>query len=127
MQCGTDYNLFDLLSAAIKQHNTLAGIPDNWAWGISLKTKADMPAECSGKMTLEEKLKSTVSIEECRAGNIVVVNVVLEDCSCLTCGEELPCITSDMKFEDKLEQTLVYTTDGEWAFHLLDISAEAPQ
>ena len=126
MGCGTDWNLFDLLSAAIKQY-TAGGIDNEWAWGVSLKTRADKPAECAGKMTLEEKVKSTVSLQECRDGNIVVVNVVMTDCNCLSCGEELPCFTSDMTFEDKLEMTLVYTTDGEWAFHLLDISAEAPQ
>lgn len=123
MQCGTDWNLFDLLSAAIKQHIT-ANVPDEFAWAIALRTKAEKPAECAGKMTLEEKLKSTVSIVECET-NIVVINVVLEDCNCLDCGEELSCNTADMTFEQKMEQTLCYTTDGEWAFYLLDITARA--
>ena len=126
MQCGTDYNLFDLLSAAIKQHNSLAGIPDNWAWAVALRTKAATPDECGSEMTWEEKLKSCISIVECRHGNVVVVNIVLEDCACLICGSELPCNSADMDFFDKFKLTFCYTTDGEWALYLLNINPEVP-
>lgn len=120
--CGQDKGLFELLAACIAQHNTLAGPVDGWAWKIVQKTKADYPDMCGREMSMEEYWKSAISIVECVAGNYIAINVVIEDCDCLTCGDELPCHTADMDIADKVKRTFCYTTDGEWALYLLDIT-----
>lgn len=122
MICGADQTLNELLSAAIKEHQTLGGVPDGFAWAIVKKTIAAKPAECGKQLTLAEKIKSTVSIVDCNGTNVIAINVVDESCSCLICGDELPCSLSSLSFEQKVIQTLVYTTDGEWAWHLINVT-----
>lgn len=118
--CGMNSTLEELISQCIKEHNTIQGDVDNWALAVVQKTKADAPADCGTKLTFEEKLKQAISIN-C-ADNIVALNVVIEQCSCLSCGDELPCNTADLPLADKLKQAMCYTTDNEWAFYFIDIT-----
>lgn len=121
LACGLGQTMEELLSAAIKQHLTIAGITDYYAWAVVSKTKATT-AECGKQLTLEEKIKQTVSIVNCPLGDVVAINVVYEACECLSCGDELPCNVTDIPFDEKVNRTLVYTTDGEWAWYILNIT-----
>ena len=118
--CGNNQTIFELLSLCIKEHNTLAGPVDGWAWAIVQKTKAEYPADCGTQLTFEEKLAQCISFN-CE-DNTAAINVVIESCSCLTCGDELPCHTADLPFFEKGKRTFCYTTDGEWALYFLDIT-----
>jgi len=100
----------EVLASVIKQ-DTATG---NWFIAIALKTE-DTIDECGAKWTLEEKLRSAVSLN-CE-DNIPALNSVdMGECACLSCGTEIPCNMSDLTFEQKLERTLAYTNEGEWAF-----------
>lgn len=106
--------LFELLSATIKDNTT--------SWGIAIVTKTidTQPDLCGKEMTLEEKIQSAVS-QNC-ATNTLAVNVVIVSDSCMRSADELPCNTGDMTFEQRLHRSIVKTTDGEYAFVLINIT-----
>lgn len=116
--CGADQTVNELLSAAIKD---LTGV-NNYAWAIVKKIKAAEPAECGKQMTLAEKIKSTVALVTCPLGDVIAINVVETACDCLNCGDEIPCNMTTLTFEQKVLKTIVYTTAGEWAWNLIDIT-----
>jgi hypothetical protein len=118
MICGADQTVNELLAAAIKEVTVNA----NWGWAIVKKTKAADPVQCGKQLTLSEKIKSTVSITDCGGVSLIAINVVELSCDCLNCGEELACNVSDLPFEQKVAKTLCYTSDGEWAWYLLNVT-----
>ena len=124
LSCGNDYGLLELLKRALAQHTSLAGPVDQLMWKVIRKTKADLPPECGRELTFAEKLKSAISITDCNGTNVVAINYVSESCECLRCGiDNIPCNESELPFEHLAKQAFCYTTDGEWAFYLGDITA----
>ena len=114
MNC-TWLTIFELLSATIKETAT-----GNWTIAYVTKRLDTQPNLCGKEMTLEEKIKSTIS-QNCIT-NTLAINVVIETDACLTSGNELPCNTVDMTFEERLAKTIVLTTDGDYAFLLTNIT-----
>lgn len=120
LACGNDWGLEELLKACLAQVTNLAGTHPDLAWKVIRKTWAAAPAECGRKLTFEEKLKSTISVQDCTGTPVIGINVVLLDCECLACGTELPCNYSDVPLFQLAEQAFCYTTEDEWAFYVMD-------
>ena len=114
--CGQNKTMLELLSSCIKQH-TASG---DYGFAIVKKTKAAQPAMCGKAMTLDQYVKSAISVNT--VTNIVAINVVEVSCEDLACANSLPCSTSNESFEELMAQTFVFTTDGEWAIYLFNIT-----
>jgi len=110
----------ELLKSIVAGRHNLALTIGDYAIKVIIKTKDHSPEACGNSPSLWERVRSAISVEGC--GTIGLNVVYVDRCSCLDCGEELPCNTGDQKFEDLLLQTFVYTTDGQWALQILNVT-----
>lgn len=113
--CGNNKTIPELLGSTVKE--LAAG---GFGWAIVKKTAAAVQPTCNKVPSYAEKIASAVSIN-C-ATNTTAINVVEVDCDCLNCASEMDCNTADLTIEQRGDLAMVYTTDGEWAFRLLNIT-----
>jgi len=118
--CTTKPEMEELLKSIVAGRHNLAMTIGDYAIKVIIKTKDHSPEGCGNSPSLWERLRSAISVEDC--GTIGLNVVFVDRCNCLSCGEELPCNTGDQTFEDLLLQAFVYTTDGQWALQVLNVT-----
>ncbi len=116
--CGHDYALDELIKATIG----VATANGHKFVKVTVKTEAPFP-ECSKHPSFEEKLKGAISIVVCPEGNYIAINTIeIPNCDCLICGTDIPCNEADLPVDKLLVQCFGYTTDGEWALRIANVT-----